>query len=362
MAAVFRISIITMAAIASRLIEKEKLTIFRIIAVVLGVIGIVLMTQPEFIFGEKHSDLVNGIQTTSIAGWGISNTTSLGMHLEYSSTASSVENGISSADFDNLPNNTQNMIEVSTAMPADLATSKMTAPSPVTMDPTTNCSTKSTSHISFSSTLRSTDTKSKSIFPTEGLSENTLLIIGICLSVAAGFIVVVEGICMKRQAMADYNIWKTSFWVGTVGLLCSVIISLSLEDMVFIATVKDLSLVATYGISASLHLFTFLYAINKASYLIVAVIMVTQIAFNLLAQYTVLSSIFPGKHNLLEILGGVMVLVAAALPSVKEALTKYLVKAQKIHFLACSTVRLASLPITKSSQEKRGPDIIVVKF
>lgn len=108
--------------------------------------------------------------------------------------------------------------------------------------------------------------------------------------------------------------------------------------------------------------FTLLYALNKASYLIVAIILVTQIAFNLLAQYTVLSSIFPGKHNIMEIFGGIIAMIAAALPSVKEALTAHEVKTRKIHVLAQSTVRLASLPITKSSQEKRKSDVIVVKF
>ena len=54
MAALFRICLVTMAAIASRIIEKERFTIFLAAVVVLGIIGIILMTQPKFIFGGKE--------------------------------------------------------------------------------------------------------------------------------------------------------------------------------------------------------------------------------------------------------------------------------------------------------------------
>ncbi len=72
MAAIFRISVIAMASVASRLIEKERFTIFRFIAVILGIIGILLMTQPEFIFGAKQPDKMNGtdsINSTGLVLW-----------------------------------------------------------------------------------------------------------------------------------------------------------------------------------------------------------------------------------------------------------------------------------------------------
>ncbi len=375
MAAVFRISLIAMATIASRLIEKEKLTMFRIIAVVLGVIGIVLMTQPEFIFGERHPDVVSAGEGTSSVQW-VNMTSPPDMYPEYSNPTSPPENLIMTitTDFQNVtppqvttaPNFSTTDAISSTSPGTTIGfltqTNAIPASSPHFLANLSNRSSLNNSEVPTASPQMKSATKSRSIIPTEGLSNRVLMTIGICLTLVAAFLVVMQGVCMKRKVLADYCVWKISFWVGVVGLVCTMILSVSLEDMVFIATAKDLSLVLTYSIFASLHLFTFLFAINKASYLIVAVIMVTQIAFNLLAQYTVLSSIFPGKHNLLEILGGVTVLVAAALPSVKEALTKYFVKANKIHFLARNTVRLASLPITKESERKDPSGVSFFNF
>ena len=56
MAAVFRISLVTMAVFASRIIERESLSIIRIVAIVLGIFGIILMWQPTFIFGDHVTD------------------------------------------------------------------------------------------------------------------------------------------------------------------------------------------------------------------------------------------------------------------------------------------------------------------
>ena len=112
--------------------------------------------------------------------------------------------------------------------------------------------------------------------------------------------------------------WKISFWIGVMGLVWTTCLSFALENTVFIVSSYDLGLVACYAIMASAHSFTFLFALKKTSYLIVAIIMVTQIVFNLLAQYTFLKHVFPGKHNAIEIVGGILVMLAAALPTISE--------------------------------------------
>ncbi len=376
MAAVFRISLVTMAAVASRLIEKERLTVFRLIAVTLGIVGIVLMTQPEFIFGEKHPSPRNGtLDCNNNTEGEIFNVTGI-PHLENSSGTPNPDNVTGTPNPENsgttpvvmgtsdphrpaatvrVVSTTVPLENTTTTGPRSSSTDPLPSTTPASPDvpaPTPAQSIADFTHLpTTTSASKGTDprTQSRSIIPTEGLSDGVLMAIGICLTAVAAFLVVTQGVCMKRKVLADYCVWKISFWVGVTGLVWTTSLSVALEALVFISTVKDLCLVATYGILASLHLFTFLYAINKASYLIVAVIMVTQIAFNLLAQYTVLSSIFPGKHNTMEILGGVTVLVAAALPTVKEALATF-VGSDKLVHLARTTVKLASLPITKHDE------------
>ena len=68
MAAVFRISLVTMAVFASRIIEKESLGIIRIVAIFLGIFGIILMLQPAFIFGAHATDTdfeINGVPVSA---------------------------------------------------------------------------------------------------------------------------------------------------------------------------------------------------------------------------------------------------------------------------------------------------------
>ena len=73
MAALFRISLVTMAAIASRIIEKERFTIFRAAAVVLGITGILLMTQPKFIFGGKEKVTNTGVKNQTVIVTNVTN-------------------------------------------------------------------------------------------------------------------------------------------------------------------------------------------------------------------------------------------------------------------------------------------------
>ena len=251
MAALFRISLVTMAAIASRIIEKERFTIFRAAAVVLGITGILLMTQPKFIFDGKEK-----VTNTSI--------------------------------------NNQTVI-------------------------VTNVTNFNTANISNGTTPKESDKDdSNSLLPSANLPSDVRLYIGIALTIFAAFLGILQGVCMKRRRLVDYCVWKISFWIGVMGLVWTTCLSFALENTVFIVSAYDLGLVACYAVMASAHSFTFLFSLKKTSYLIVAIIMVTQIVFNLLAQYTFLKHVFPGKHNAIEIVGGVLVMLAAALPTSSE--------------------------------------------
>ncbi len=258
MAALFRLSLVTMAAIASRIIEKEPFTKERAIAITLGMIGIVLMAQPDFIFA--HISKTNGA--------------------------------------DDLRNATGKEF-LNKSEPEQLYVIK-------NEDIKKNASEVSTS-------------TSKSLFPTENLSDEAKTYIGVCLTVFGAFLGVLQGICIKRKSLKDYCVWKLLFYIGVVAVVWTTSFSFSFEKVVFIPSIVDLSLVFAYAILASSHSFTFILALKRTSYLIVAIIMVTQIVFNLIAQYTVLHSLFPGKHKVFEVIGALFVMVAAALPPTAEA-------------------------------------------
>ena len=152
------------------------------------------------------------------------------------------------------------------------------------------------------------------------LPSDVRLYIGIALTIFAAFLGILQGVCMKRRRLVDYCVWKISFWIGVMGLVWTACLSFALENTVFIVSAYDLGLVACYAIMVRPIRLRSLFALKKTSYLIVAIIMVTQIVFNLLAQYTFLKHVFPGKHNAIEIVGGVLVMLAAALPTISEIL------------------------------------------
>ncbi len=334
MAAVFRISLVTMAAVASRLIEKERLTVFRLLAVTLGIVGIVLMTQPEFIFGKSRGSDAKGVNNTQIEVAMVLNTTGALQNNTHSTSVgnysvarvgSSVTDGegeLATAPMEATSRDHQTsentLSRVTTPSNGHKATDQgilNTTPAPEGYSIRNNASGGSAEN-------PDTRSRSKSLISTDNLSERQKLSIGLALTVLAAFLGIMQGICMKRRVLTDYCVWRISFWVAVSGLAWTLVLSFSLEDVVFITESRDLLFVACYAVLATAHSLTFLYALKRASYLIVAVIMVTQIVFNLIAQYTVLRGIFPGKHNAVEIVGAVLVAIAALLPTVTEGLRR----------------------------------------
>ena len=297
MAAVFRTSLVTMAAFASRIIEKENLNIIRIAAIILGIFGIILMWQPEFIFG--------------------SNTNDSDVKMIHMQTSVSVTQMDSMNITPNVDNTTVTDVEAVT-MSTNSNVTKIPALRRDEQNVTANNMGVASIHQMTSSTLVPSLNDRNSLIPTEYLSDNVKLYIGLAIAVSAAFLVVMQGVCMKRRQFVDYSVWKLMFWVGVTGIVWTSALSFSLEDTVIIVEVEDLSLVASYAILASLHMYAFLYALNITSYFIVAIIMVSQIVFNLIAQYTVMAHIFPGQHNIIEIIGAMAVMMAAILPTAWE--------------------------------------------
>ena len=302
MAAVFRTSLVTMAAFASRIIEKENLNIIRIAAIILGIFGIILMWQPEFIFGENDT----GSDVEMI-------------HMQTSSNVTQMESMNITPSLDDTTDTDVETVTISTSSNiTNIPALQIKVLRRDEKNVTTDSMNAASSNQMTSSTLVPSLNDRKSLVPTENLSDNVKLYIGLAITISAAFLVVMQGVCMKRRQFMDYSVWKLMFWVGVTGIVWTSALSFALEDTVFIMDAEDLSLVASYAILASLHMYTFLYALNITSYFIVAIIMVSQIVFNLIAQYTVMAHIFPGQHNIIEIIGAMAVMMAAILPTAWE--------------------------------------------
>ena len=116
-----------------------------------------------------------------------------------------------------------------------------------------NMNVTSSTQIRSSTLVPSNDRKS--LIPTENLSDDMNLYIGLAITISAAFLVVLQGVCMKRRLFQDYSVWKLMFWVGVTGIVWTSALSFTLEDTVFTIEVEDLSLVASYAILASLHIY-----------------------------------------------------------------------------------------------------------
>ena len=84
----------------------------------------------------------------------------------------------------------------------------------------------------------------------------------------------------------------------------------------------DVTMVIIHSLSYAGIWPLYIYGPNHISGNTITRIMSTQVAFMLIAQYTVLSSILPGHKNWMEVLGIILVLVGSGASSVFEMLKK----------------------------------------
>ena len=90
------------------------------------------------------------------------------------------------------------------------------------------------------------------------------------------------------------------------------------ETPVFPSNWFDVAMIVIHSLSYAGIWPLYIYGPNHTSGNTVTAIMSTQVAFMLIAQYTVLSSILPGHRNWMEVVGVVLVLMGSGVSSVFE--------------------------------------------
>ncbi len=144
------------------------------------------------------------------------------------------------------------------------------------------------------------------------------LVTGICLDILATFLATLMAVFMKRKTLSEFCLWNLTFWVGVVGMVWPCILSLVTNSLTWIPDPKIIALLLTDSVMVTVGIVFYLIAIRKISYLIVSIIMSISIAFNLVPQYFIIKGQFVEKLFGFEIVGAILTIIAASLPTVAE--------------------------------------------
>ncbi len=150
------------------------------------------------------------------------------------------------------------------------------------------------------------------------ISGQTELVTGICLTIFAAFLGTLMAVFMKRKTLAEFCLWNLTFWVGVVGMVWPGIVSLITDSFTWIPDAKIIALLLTDSVMVTAGTVFYFIALRKISYLIVSIIMSISIAFNLVPQYFIIKGQFAEKLVHLEIVGAVLTIIAASLPTFAE--------------------------------------------
>ena len=150
-------------------------------------------------------------------------------------------------------------------------------------------------------------------------NESFLLVVtGYLLAMAAGIMLTVEAILVKKCPFIMENFVIAVFWSSVVAAVGAAIISASLEDIKLPRTWSHGCYVFGQSVVFSLIWPTFYYAVKYLSGNTVNMVFSTSVVFFLIVQYTVLSSIHPGHRNWMEVVGVIFVLFSSILKSILE--------------------------------------------
>ena len=102
-------------------------------------------------------------------------------------------------------------------------------------------------------------------------------------------------------------------YLSGFGLITSIVLAFYLEDFVITLTVKQFLLVLGHSVASAETFFTTIYTCQMIGGIRASLVFSLQIVVMFILQYTLMSSIMPGHHNWIEILGVGIILFGAAI-------------------------------------------------
>ena len=138
------------------------------------------------------------------------------------------------------------------------------------------------------------------------------------LAVISGLGVSVNLLVFKKYPYLEYNITEVLFWSFATGTILSAVIIGIFERPVLPYNWMNCLLVTAHCLCFAAMWPLYLYACRYISGNTVNIIWSTKVVLFLVIQYTLLSSILPGKRNWIEVAGVILVLIGSTLGSVWE--------------------------------------------
>ncbi len=105
------------------------------------------------------------------------------------------------------------------------------------------------------------------------------------------------------------NAWVQSLWMGTMCTMFSVIPMLIFENVTMPETATCGLLLAGHALRAGGGAVLIVTSASFISPVVLSLVMTLQVVVMFLCQYTLMKSVAPGKHNAVEIVGAVVVLL-----------------------------------------------------
>ena len=140
-------------------------------------------------------------------------------------------------------------------------------------------------------------------------------IIGYTFPVIAGITLSLELLIIQRNPfLGDRHF----FWAFILYTLLAATLMLALETPVLPSNWFDVTMVTIHSVECALLWGLYIYAPKYISDNALTIILTSDVVVMLIFQYTVLSSIYPGHRNWIEVVGVILVLLGCSMSSLLE--------------------------------------------
>ena len=134
----------------------------------------------------------------------------------------------------------------------------------------------------------------------------------------AGLLLALDTLLIKKSTYLMDNYLTATYWCYFIATLISAVTMVIFEHLVWPENWYHVFLVAIHSVGFTIQFPLHCFTVKYLSGTTVAILYSTTVAFMLIFQYTVLSSILPGHRNWMEVVGVVFVFLGSVMKSVFE--------------------------------------------
>ena len=146
-------------------------------------------------------------------------------------------------------------------------------------------------------------------------------VLSFVLPIISGTIQSAQMMIVKKFTFIGKDVAVTGFWTLLYGSIISAVLMLILENSTLPKNWIDILYISGHSLSYGITWSSIIIAAFYLSGNTVNIVISTMVVLMLMTQYTILSSIYPGHRNWIEVLGAVLVLMGSSLGSIIELLS-----------------------------------------